>query len=366
MTAERLPLGPLMLDVAGTTLTADDRRRLLHPLVGGVILFARNYENPTQIAALTRDIHALRAPPLLIAVDHEGGRVQRFRSGFTALPPMRAIGALWDTKPQMAKHLARDAGYVLAAELRAVGVDFSFAPVLDLDYGASGVIGDRAFHRHPEAVAELAHALMLGMAEAGMNAVGKHFPGHGFVAADSHTDLPVDARDLADLEFADIMPFRRLIDLGLAGIMPAHVMYPQVDELPPGFSRRWLHELLRVRYGFEGAIFSDDLAMAGASVVGDIVARARMALAAGCDMVLLCNRPDLADTLLARLTWQPHAVSLIRLTRMHGRPHPPDRTTLHASGRYVQAVHRLAGLGQVDADLALNDPTDPLGKRGKT
>lgn len=364
MTAERLPLGPLMLDVVGTTLTEDDRRRLLHPLVGGVILFARNYEDPAQLAALTRAIHALRTPPLLIAVDHEGGRVQRFRAGFTALPPMRAIGALWDTQPLTAKRLARDAGYVLAAELRAVGVDFSFAPVLDLDYGVSRVIGDRAFHRHPQAVAELAHALMLGMAEAGMNAVGKHFPGHGFVAADSHTDVPVDERELTDLEFADLIPYRQLIDLGLAGIMPAHVIYPRVDDLPAGFSRRWLTDLLRGRYGFEGAIFSDDLGMEGASVAGDVVARAQAALAAGCDMTLLCNRPDLADTLLARLVWQPHAVSLIRLARMHGRPHPPDRTTLHASGRYVQAVHRLAGLGQADADLALDDPTDSLRKRG--
>ncbi|MFN3593909.1 MAG: beta-N-acetylhexosaminidase [Thiobacillaceae bacterium] len=361
-----MPLGPLMLDVAGTALTADDRQRLLHPLVGGVILFARNYESPAQVAELTRAIHALRSPPLLIAVDHEGGRVQRFRAGFTALPPMRAIGALWDTQPQTARRLARDAGYVLAAELRTVGVDFSFAPVLDLDYGTSGVIGDRALHRHPQAVAELAHALMLGMAEAGMSAVGKHFPGHGFVAADSHTDVPVDARDLADLEFADLIPFRQLIDLGLAGIMPAHVIYPRVDDQPAGFSRRWLHNLLRGRYGFEGAIFSDDLAMEGASVAGDVVTRAQAALAAGCDMALLCNRPDLADTLLTRLAWQPHAVSLIRLARMHGRPHPPDRTTLHESGRYVQAVHRLAGLGQADADLALDDPTDYLGKRGTT
>lgn len=366
MTVERLPLGPVMLDVAGTSLEADDRRRLMHPLVGGVILFARNYESPTQVAELTRAIHSLRTPPLLIAVDHEGGRVQRFRTGFTPLPAMRAIGALWDAHPQMAKRLARDAGYVLAAELRAVGVDFSFAPVLDLDYGASGVIADRAFHRHPQAVAELAHALMLGMAEAGMSAVGKHFPGHGYVAADSHTAVPVDERDLADLEFADLIPFRQLIDLGLAGIMPAHVIYPRVDDQPAGFSRRWLNELLRGRYGFEGAIFSDDLAMQGASVAGDVVARAQSALAAGCDMALLCNRPDLADELLARLAWQPHAVSLIRLARMHGRPHPPDRTALHESGRYVQAVHRLAGLGQADADLALDDPTDYLGKRGTT
>lgn len=364
MNALRMPLGPLMLDVEGLTLNEADRRRLTHPLVGGVILFARNYENPEQLAELVREIHSLRTAPLLVAVDHEGGRVQRFRNGFTPLPPMRALGHLWDEHPQLAKRLARDAGYVLGAELRAVGVDFSFAPVLDLDYGVSGVIGDRAFHRHPQAVTELAHALVLGLQEAGMNAVGKHFPGHGHVAADSHLDVPVDERDLADLEFADLIPFRQLIDLGLAGIMPAHVIYPKVDDRPAGFSRRWLRDILRGAYGFEGAVFSDDLAMEGARVAGDVTARARAALAAGCDMALLCNRPDLADELLARLAWEPQAVALIRLARMHGRPHPPDRLALHKSARYAQAVHRLAGLGQADADLPLDDPTGPGGKSG--
>lgn len=356
------PLGPLMIDVAGTALTDEDRRRLLHPKVGGVILFRRNYESPDQVAELCRDIHALRSPHLLIGVDHEGGRVQRFREGFTPIPPMRALGEVWDAHPQQARRLARDAGYVIGAELRAVGVDFSFAPVLDLDYGASGVIGDRAFHRQPQAVTELAHALVLGLHEAGMNAVGKHFPGHGFVKADSHLAVPVDERVLEDIEFADLIPFRQLIDLGLAGIMPAHVIYPRVDAQPAGFSRRWLQEILRGRFGFEGVIFSDDLAMEGASVAGDAVARAQAALSAGCDMALMCNRPDLVDQLLARLDWPLPAVSLVRLARMHGRPHPPNRTALHESLRYVNAVHHLAGVGQADAELAFNDPSNTCGR----
>lgn len=361
--ALHLPLGPVMADVAGFSLTAEERERLLHPAVGGVILFRRNYENPEQVAALCREIHGLRSPHLLIGVDHEGGRVQRFREGFTPIPPMRALGALWDEHPQQARRLARDAGYLIGAELRAVGVDFTFAPVLDLDYGSSGVIGDRAFHRHPQAVAELAHALVLGLHEAGMSAVGKHFPGHGFVAADSHLAMPVDERSLADLEQADIQPFRQLIEQGLAGIMPAHVIYPRIDARPAGFSEIWLTRLLRGQYGFEGVLFSDDLTMEGASVAGGITERAQAALAAGCDMVLVCNRPDLADTVLTRLNAPLKPMSLIRLARMHGRPHPPTRATLHESPRFVSALRHLAGVGQSDGDLALGDPTTPCGRR---
>ena len=362
--ANHLPLGPVMADVAGCTLSDSERQRLQHPSLGGVILFKRNYESLEQLASLCREIHALRSPHLLIGVDHEGGRVQRFRPGFTTIPAMRAIGETWDSHPQRARRLARDAGYVLGAELRSVGVDFSFAPVLDLDYRNSGVIGDRAFHRDPRAVADLAHALSLGLNEAGMSAVGKHFPGHGFVSADSHLAVPVDERHITDLEFADIQPFRHLIDLGLAGIMPAHVVYPHVDPLPAGFSHRWLTEILRRQYVFEGVIFSDDLTMEGASGAGGITQRAEAALNAGCDMVLVCNRPDLADDLLRQLKYSMPATSLVRLARMHGRPHPPGRTVLLMSPRYVEAVRHLAGLGEADAELILVDPSNTCGNRG--
>jgi beta-N-acetylhexosaminidase len=351
-----------MLDLAGTELDADDRRRLLHPLTGGVILFSRNYRDPEQLAALTEEIHALRSPHLLIAVDHEGGRVQRFREGFTVPPPMRELGRVWDRHPTQARHLARDVGFVLGAELRARGVDFSFAPVLDLDYGASSVIGDRAFHRDPQVVTELAHALMKGLQEAGMHAVGKHFPGHGHVAADSHLDVPVDEREYGDIEQTDLTPFRRMIGYGLPAIMPAHVIYPRVDAMPAGFSRVWLQDVLRGRLGFEGVIFSDDLSMEGARVAGDVIGRAHAALAAGCDMVLLCNKPDAADELIEGLDYPLPAISLARLARMHGRPHPPGMLALHETGRYMNALHRLAGLGQGSADLALNDPTNTCGR----
>ncbi|MFP5408580.1 MAG: beta-N-acetylhexosaminidase [Gammaproteobacteria bacterium] len=352
-------LGPLMLDVAGTELTDDDRRRLGHPLVGGVILFTSNYRDPAQLAALTAEIHALKSAPLLIGVDHEGGRVQRFREGFTRLPPMRAFGEIWNAHPQRARELAREAGYVLAGELRAHGVDFSFAPVLDLDYGASSVIGDRAFHADPHAVFQLGQALMLGMKDAGMAACGKHFPGHGFVKADSHVDIPVDERTLADMAIADLVPFRLMIEAGLAAVMPAHVIYPQIDAQPAGFSRVWLQKLLRQQLGFDGMIFSDDLCMEAAGVAGGIVERVTASLAAGCDMALICNRPDLADEALARLEVDWPAPSRARLARMHGHPHPSSLTQLRESTRYVNALHHIAGLGQDSADLNLQpDPTD--------
>jgi len=292
-------LGPVMLDVAGTELDADDIRRIRHPLTGGVILFARNYKDRAQLVALTEAIHAER-PGVLIAVDHEGGRVQRFRSdGFTRLPPMAALGRLWDRDVLAATRAATEVGFVLAAELRACGVDLSFTPVLDLDYGASEVIGDRAFHRDPRVVSMLAASLNHGLAMAGMANCGKHFPGHGYAEADSHVAVPVDERTLEQIMADDAAPYGWL-GIGLAGVMPAHVIYPKVDRHPAGFSRKWLR-ILRKNLGFHGVIFSDDLSMEGASVAGGVVDGAHAALAAGCDMVLICNSPDKADLILEGL-----------------------------------------------------------------
>ena len=300
MALER-PLGPVMVDVAALELSPDERRTLAHPRVGGVILFARNYLSPAQLRALTSSIRAIRTPELLIAVDHEGGRVQRFVDGFTRLPPMRSLGRLFDRNPTVAENLAVAVGVVLAAELAAHGIDFSFTPVLDIDCGTSSVIGDRAFHTSADAVACLAAGLVRGMRRVGMGAVGKHFPGHGYVGADSHHEVPVDERDLTTIEQNDLAPYRALIAAGLAGVMPAHVIYPQIDPRPAGFSPVWLREILRERLGFDGTVFSDDLSMAGAKVAGGIVDRGRAAIAAGCDMVLVCNAPESAQRLLEGL-----------------------------------------------------------------
>ncbi len=292
-------LGPVMLDVVSTTLTTDDIRRIQHPLTGGVILFARNYENRAQLTALTTAIHAAR-PGVLIAVDHEGGRVQRFKTdGFTKLPAMRVLGGLWDQNPAQASKAATAVAYILAAELRACGVDLSFTPVLDLDYGASSVIGDRAFHRDPAVVSALAKSVNHGLLLGGMKNCGKHFPGHGFVAADSHLAVPVDTRSLQEILAQDAVPYESL-GMSLSAVMPAHVIYPEVDAHPAGFSKKWLN-ILRHDIGFQGVIFSDDLSMEGASVAGDVTAGAHAALAAGCDMVLICNSPDKADQLLNTL-----------------------------------------------------------------
>lgn len=346
-----MSLGPVMLDVVGTALTADDIRRLQHPLVGGVILFARNFEDCEQLKALTESIHAVRQPPLLIAVDHEGGRVQRFREGFTKIPPMREFGKIWDKDRKKAMALAVEAGWILAAELRAHDVDFSFTPILDMDYGDSLVIGDRAFHLDPRAINELAFSLMQGLKKGGMAAVGKHFPGHGFVVADSHVSIPIDEREFDQIAQNDMQPFRQMIDEGLPAIMPAHVIYPKVDDKPAGFSAKWLQKVLRERLGFNGVIFSDDLSMEGASVGGDVTTRSLAALNAGCDMVLLCNRPDLADELLDNLVWKMSAQSIVRLTRMHGSHRPQSITQLRESGVFADAVKRVAMVGQSERDF---------------
>jgi len=319
MTPVALPLGPVMLDVAGLALDAADRARLLHPLTGGVILFSRNFSNVAQLDALVASIRVLRAPSLLVAVDHEGGRVQRFREGFTAIPAMRSLGVLWDRDVAAATAEAERLGEILASELRAHDVDFSFTPVLDLDFGGSTVIGDRAFHGNPNAVAHLAAALRRGLNRGGCAAVGKHFPGHGFVVGDSHHEVPIDDRTMAAIAADDLIPFGVLAAQGLEAVMPAHVIYPAVDALPAGYSRIWLQDILRQRLGFDGIIFSDDLGMAGAHTAGDIVARADAALAAGCDMVLTCNDTAAADDLLARWHPGPQPDLARRAQRMAGR-----------------------------------------------
>lgn len=311
-----------MLGLSGLELTSEEREILRHPLVGGVILFTRNYHSPGQLTALINAIHARRQPRLLVAVDQEGGRVQRFRQGFTRLPAVRRLGELFDENPGRAKQCARATGWLMAIELRVIGVDFSFAPVLDLDRGMNQVIADRAFHHDPQAVAELAHAYMSGMHRAGMQAVGKHFPGHGGVAADSHLELPMDKRPYADIAAEDLAPFERLIHYGLAGIMPAHIVYPRIDLQPAGFSQFWLKVILRRQLGFQGAIFSDDLDMAGASVAGAPAERACAALAAGCDMVLACNDRRAVLDILNGLRDPVDPAAHLRLARLHGRDCP--------------------------------------------
>jgi beta-N-acetylhexosaminidase len=301
---------PLVLDVAGTSLTGKDRKRLAHPLTGGIILFGRNWQDRRQLTRLCEDIKSVRED-LLICVDHEGGRVQRFRTdGFTHVAPMRAFGELWMKDAMEATNAATAAGYVLGAELRACGVDFTFAPVLDLDHGESSVIGDRAFHRDPRVVALLAKSLMHGLLRAGLANCGKHFPGHGFVKADSHTDIPVDTRNLKAILADDAAPYEWL-NTTLSSVMPAHVVYPKVDSNPAGFSSRWLNDVLRSQLGFGGAIISDDLSMEGARRVGgqalSFTEGAVMALNAGCDLVPLCNQSvqseggEAIDELLAGL-----------------------------------------------------------------
>jgi beta-N-acetylhexosaminidase len=319
--------GPLIIDVQGLELTDVEREMLAHPWVGGVIYFSRNYESPDQIRALGSAIHRIKRPPgsarLLVCVDHEGGRVQRFRRGFTEIPAMSSLGRVWaDGNPDAvvsALARARQAGFVLASELRGVGVDFSFTPVLDLDWGRSEIIGERAFHSDPHVVCQLAAALMHGLAIAGMRNCAKHFPGHGWPVLDSHLALPVDERSLDDILRHDVLPYARLGSPVISAIMPAHVRYTQVDDAPAGFSRIWLREILRDRLGFDGVIISDDLAMAGAAILDDVADRCEAAFTAGCDATLICNSPDLAARALDEMP-----------RRMGSFLHDPQRRSLGA------------------------------------
>ena len=333
-----------MTDFEGTALTAHDRDVLRHPLVGGVVLFSRNYESPEQITAVIDELHALRSPRLLIAVDHEGGRVQRFRSGFTELPAAATIGEMYDANEAEGLEFARRCGWLMAAELRAIGVDFSFAPVLDLRNPRSRIIDDRAFHTDPHSVGHLAHAYITGMHEAGMSAVGKHYPGHGTVVADSHVELPIDDRSYYDIENADLVPFR-LLAASLEGVMPAHVRYPQVDRQPAGYSRVWIRDILRRDLDFQGIVFSDDLNMSGAADAGDVEARAALALDAGCDVILLCNDRGGTERLLANCRAEIEPLTQVRLMRMHGRGGQIGLAALGRVQRWRDASEQIARAG---------------------
>ena len=306
-----LPIGPVMIDIAGHELTRLDQEKIAHPNTGALILFARNYDNPEQLQALVKAIRAARKGPILIAVDQEGGRVQRFQNGFTRLPP----AAAYAKRPE----LAESAGWLMAAEVLALDVDFSFAPVLDVDCGISEIIGNRSFSTDSEQATELAGNFIKGMRAAGMSATGKHFPGHGAIALDSHLTLPVDTRPLDEIRTRDLIPFQRLIAQGLEAIMPAHVVYPEVDTLPAGFSPTWLQHILRGELQFDGAIFSDDLSMEGAAGVGDFMDRARLAQEAGCDMLLVCNNPSAAERVLDQLPMKNNRDRERRLQAMRGR-----------------------------------------------
>jgi beta-N-acetylhexosaminidase len=346
---------PLIIDIAGLTLSKQDRQRLKHPLVGGIILFARNWQNRSQLTGLCADIKKVRKD-LLICVDHEGGRVQRFKTdGFTHLPTMRTLGNLWMKDAMKATNAATACGYILASELRACGVDFSFTPVLDLDFGESSVIGDRSFHRDPRVAALLAKSLMYGLLQSGMANCGKHFPGHGFVKADSHTDIPFDKRSLKAILADDAAPYNWLSG-SLTSVMPAHVIYPKVDSRPAGFSSKWLGDILRGQCGFTGAIFSDDLSMEAARLIDDkrvsYTEAAVTALNAGCDMVLLCNQSvdggEAVDELINGMVeavvkeqWLPCEASDLRRLALLPTTPAPEWDTLMVQPSYMQALSLL-------------------------
>ncbi len=320
MSQVHLPLGPLVIDIAGTTLSEDDKAILTHPAVGGVILFSRNYQTRTALAALCQAIRASRDTPLLIMVDQEGGRVQRFKDEFTRLPSLSTFGRYFDHSPDEALTLTKQAGWLMATELLSVGIDLSLAPVLDLNKGMSTVIGDRAFHRNPKIVSQLARAYMQGMNEAGMAGCPKHFPGHGAVVADSHHALPIDERDLATVMADDLLPFTDCIAAAVPAIMAAHITYPYVDNVPVSFSAIWLKKILYEQLGFQGAIISDDLTMQGAAVSMDFGERAKTALAAGCDFILICNQREAVLQALKVLDTPPE-VPAVKWQPLQGQTH---------------------------------------------
>ena len=335
-----MSLGPVMVDLQGTGITEQEREMLTHPMVGGVILFTRNFQSLQQLRDLVSEIHTIRTPRLLVAVDQEGGRVQRFREEFVHLPAVSLLGKIYKENRRNARQSAELTGWLMASELLSIGIDISFAPVLDLDYGISTVIGDRAFHRSPEIVADLAHSYMIGMRKAGMAATGKHFPGHGAVHADSHTDLPVDDRRFVDLQTDDLLSFERMIHYDIPALMMAHVVYSNVDDKPACFSSTWIKDILRGRLGFEGTIFSDDLSMVAARSMGSYAERATKALQAGCDMVLVCNNPEGRDEVLQNIQELDNPASHLRLVRMHGHA-AMDWEQLHDSPEWKNAVERV-------------------------
>ena len=340
-----MSLGPVMLDVAGLALDDEDRKRLNHVQVGGVILFSRNYQSPEQLKSLVDELHAIRSPRLVVAVDQEGGRVQRFRQGFQQLPPMAKFGELYDEDAGRAIRYAESCAWIMASELLHYGIDLSFSPVLDLGKPISSVIGDRAFHRDPEIITRLANAWVRGMKKAGMEAVGKHFPGHGSVEGDSHHVMPFDRRGFADIEAQDLIPFRRVIATHLTGIMMAHVIYEQVDEMPAGYSRYWIEEVLRNQLEFDGIVFSDDLSMSGAESVGGYADRARASLQAGCDILLVCNNANGADEVLEALEGYNNPTSQLRMIRMHGQPSARSNDLFNTES-WQQAIAQLDQFNQ--------------------
>lgn len=340
-----MSLGPLMVDLAADCMSAEEKELLQSPQVGGVILFSRNFTSVERLIQLIEEIHEIRHPRLLIAIDQEGGRVQRLREGFTQLPAINLLGKIYDSEPKRATKLATTSGWLMASELRSIGIDFSFAPILDLNYGVSQVIGDRAFHKDPEIVSILATRYIQGMRNAGMQAVGKHFPGHGAVTADSHIELPTDTREFQDIATQDLVPFKRLIDNGLAGLMSAHVVYEKVDPQIATFSKLWLQDVLRKQLEFNGVIFSDDLSMKAALCDGEgsdeYLLRTQKALDAGCDMALICNSSENACLVAEQLENYNNPASQIRLTRMHGGKNPITYKDLRNTKEWQHAVSQI-------------------------